>query len=35
VDPENVTATYKDGVLTITLNKEPAAMPKQIKISAE
>jgi len=35
VNPENVTATYKDGVLTVTLNKEPAAVPKQIKISSE
>ena len=35
VDSENVAATYKNGVLTITLNKEPAAVPKQIKISSE
>lgn len=35
VNPENVTATYKNGVLTVTLNKEPAAVPKPIKIVSE
>ncbi|MBI4965219.1 MAG: Hsp20/alpha crystallin family protein [Desulfomonile tiedjei] len=35
VNPDNVTATYKHGVLTITLNKEPATAPKQIKIVSE
>jgi HSP20 family protein len=35
VDPENVAAKYRDGVLTITLNKEPAAVPKQIRIHSE
>jgi HSP20 family protein len=35
VDPEQVKATYKDGVLTIRLGKEPTAAPKQIAISSE
>jgi HSP20 family protein len=35
VDPENVKATYKDGILTITLQREKIAEPKQITISAE
>lgn len=35
VDPEQVKATYKDGVLTIALRKQPAAVPKQITIVAE
>jgi HSP20 family protein len=35
VDPENVKAMYKNGILSITLEKEPATVPKQIKIVAE
>lgn len=35
VDPENMKATYKDGVLTIVLQKEKAAIPKQITVTAE
>jgi HSP20 family protein len=35
VDPENVKATYKDGVLTITLNKEKTALPKKITVDVE
>lgn len=35
VDTENVNATYKNGVLTITLYKEKAAVPKQITIKTE
>ncbi|HMK36384.1 MAG TPA: Hsp20/alpha crystallin family protein [Desulfomonilaceae bacterium] len=35
VDPEGVKATYKDGVLIITLHKEKSALPKQITITAE
>ncbi len=35
VDAENVSATYKDGVLTVTLQKEKAAQPRQITVKAE
>jgi HSP20 family protein len=35
VDPESVKATYKDGVLSISMKKEKAAMPKQIQIIGE
>jgi HSP20 family protein len=35
VDAENVSATYKDGVLTVTLQKEKAALPRQIAVKAE
>jgi HSP20 family molecular chaperone IbpA len=35
VDSEAVTANYKDGVLTITLQKEKAAVPKQITVTTE
>lgn len=32
VDPENIKASYKDGVLEITLAKKEEAKPKEIKI---
>jgi HSP20 family molecular chaperone IbpA len=35
VDADNVKATYKDGVLIITLEKERVAQPKQITITTE
>ncbi len=35
IDPENVTATYKNGVLVVTLSKEKKAFPKQIRIVSE
>lgn len=35
VDAEQVSATYKDGVLKITLPKEKAAIPKQISVKTE
>lgn len=35
VDADTVKATYKDGVLIITLEKEKAAVPKQITVTAE
>jgi len=35
VDPEKVTATYKNGVLMVTLIREKAAIPRQIIIKAE
>ncbi len=35
IDPENVKATYKEGVLTINLQKEKEALPKQITVIAE
>jgi HSP20 family protein len=35
VDADNVKATYKDGVLIITLEKEKVAQPKQITITTE
>jgi HSP20 family protein len=35
VDPEGVKATYKDGVLLVTLQKEKTAVPKQITITSE
>ncbi|MBI5247854.1 MAG: Hsp20/alpha crystallin family protein [Desulfomonile tiedjei] len=35
VDPDTVKATYKDGVLSITLEREKAAVPKQITVSTE
>jgi HSP20 family protein len=35
VDAENVNATYKDGVLTVTLQKEKAAQPRQITVKSE
>ena len=35
VDPEGVTATYKNGVLVVTLQKEKTAMPKQITVTSD
>ncbi len=35
VDAEHVKATYKDGVLTVTLPLEKSALPKQITVSIE
>jgi len=35
VDVNKVNATYKDGILTVTLPKAEEAKPKQIKISAK
>jgi len=35
VDAENVSATYKDGVLTVTLQKEKTTLPRQITVKAE
>ncbi len=35
VNPDNVKATYKDGVLTVTLTKSAAAVPRQITITSE
>ncbi|HTY25962.1 MAG TPA: Hsp20/alpha crystallin family protein [Desulfomonilaceae bacterium] len=35
IDSENVNATYKDGVLTVTLQKEKEALPKQIPVKTE
>ena len=35
VDVNKVTATYEDGILTITLPKAEEAKPKQIQISAK
>ena len=35
VDPNKVNATYKDGILTVTLSKAEEAKPKHIQISAK
>jgi HSP20 family protein len=35
VDSENVNATYKNGVITVMLQKEKAAQPRQISVSTE
>ncbi len=35
VDAENVSATYKDGVLIVTLQKEKAALPREIVVHTE
>jgi HSP20 family protein len=32
IDPERVTADYKNGVLTVTLQKKELAKPRQIKV---
>lgn len=34
VDPNKVTATYKDGILTVTLAKTEESKPKQISVKA-
>jgi len=34
VDPDSVSASVKNGVLTITLNKAPESRPRQIAVSA-
>jgi HSP20 family protein len=34
VNPDKVSATVKDGILTVTLEKAAEAMPRQIKIGA-
>ncbi len=34
VDPNNVKASYRDGILTVELAKSEAAKPKQIEVSA-
>lgn len=34
IDPEKATATVKDGVLTVTLEKAPEARPRQITVKA-
>ena len=35
VDSENVTADYRDGVLTITVPKKETAVPKKIKVKGK
>jgi len=35
LDGENVKAIYKDGVLTVSLKKSAAALPKQIEITSD
>ena len=35
VDPNKVNASYKDGILTVTLSKAEEAKPKHIQISAK
>jgi HSP20 family protein len=35
VDMNKVSATYKDGILTVTLPKAEEAKPKQIKINSK
>jgi HSP20 family protein len=34
VDPDKVEATYKDGVLSVTLGKHPGAQPKRITVKS-
>ena len=33
VDADKVSATYKDGILTVTLSKAEEAKPKQIQVN--
>lgn len=35
VDPQNVKATYKDGVLEVVLPKKEGGKPKQIKVDIQ
>mgnify|MGYP003392735325 CR=1 FL=1 len=35
VDPQKVNATYKDGVLEVTLSKREDAKPKQVKVEVK
>lgn len=35
VDTDQVTASYKDGILTVRLPKTPAAKPKQIEVNVQ
>jgi HSP20 family protein len=35
VDPEKTNASFKDGVLTVTLAKAPEARPRQIAVTAK
>jgi HSP20 family protein len=35
INPDKVQATYRDGILTVTLPKAEEAKPKQIKVSGE
>jgi HSP20 family protein len=35
IDPNNVKASYKDGVLTVTLPKHEEAKPRQIQVNAD
>jgi HSP20 family protein len=35
VDPNKVSASYRDGILTVTLPKAEEAKPKQIQVNAE
>jgi HSP20 family protein len=35
VDASKVEAAYKNGLLTVTLAKEPSAMPKQISVAVD
>jgi HSP20 family protein len=34
VDPDNVKAEYRNGILTVTLPKKEQSKPRQIKLSA-
>lgn len=34
IDADRVTATYKDGVLTVTVPKAPEARPRRVKVTA-